>query len=169
MDYLKLGTVIDSFSLDGTLKILSSSNLKDVRYKKGNKIFLCNEKENAMEECEVESFRTTGQFDFLKVKEINVKEEAISKKGFTIKVVKDRNVLSKNSYFYSDLEGCIIIDESNNELGKVSVVEEFPAQVTLRVNKKDGKSFFVPFIKEFILNVDIEKKIIKIKVIEGLL
>ena len=55
---------------------------------------------------------------------------------------------------------------SNHEiLGKVSKVEEFPAQITLRVQRKGKPDFFVPFIKQFIINVDIENKEIIINVI----
>ena len=40
MEYLRLGKIIDAFSLDGTLKILSSSYFSEKRYQKGNVIYL---------------------------------------------------------------------------------------------------------------------------------
>ena len=60
-------------------------------------------------------------------------------------------------------------DEKKNILGIVKNVEEFPAQITLRVSRKNGKDFFVPFIKQFIKNVDIRNKQIEIVVLEGML
>ena len=72
-------------------------------------------------------------------------------------------------YYFSDLEKCEVFDEDNNLLGKVIKVEEFPAQITLRVKSKSGKVFFVPFIEQFIIDVNIIDKSIKIKVIEGML
>ncbi len=168
MEYLTLGKVTDTFGLDGTLKVYSTTNNKELRYKKGSKIFLYNEKESTRFEYEVESFRTNGLFDFVKLKNLNI-EEASQFKGFEIQVIKDTSDLKVGYYFFSDLEGCSVVDEQGNVLGIVTKVEEFPAQNTLRVKREKEKDFFVPFIKEFILNVDIEKKQITIKVIGGML
>ena len=51
----------------------------------------------------------------------------------------------------------------------VKEVEEFPAQITLRVKSLKGKDFFVPFIEAFIKNVDVESKKIIIHFMEGML
>ena len=96
-------------------------------------------------------------------------EEAISKKGQEICVIKNRDDLAKDSYFYSDLRGCEICDSSLNNLGFVKEIEEFPAQLTLRVSRKGKPDYFVPFIETFIKEVDIDNKRIIINVIEGLL
>ena len=48
-------------------------------------------------------------------------------------------------------------------------MEEYPSTITLRIKRKNNKDFFVPFVNEFIKKVDIVKKEIIIKVIEGML
>ena len=117
----------------------------------------------------VESFRMSGQIVFVKLEGINNPESAKEFKDFEIHTIKNRNDLQVGYYFYEDLVGCSIIDQSKNELGKVSKVEEFPAQITLRVKRANGKDFFVPFVKQFIKKVDIDDKKIYIEVIEGML
>lgn len=169
MEYLSLGKIIDAFALDGTLKVISTTDNGKKRYEKGNKIFLANPKNDERRELTVVSYRSNGQLDFVKVEEITTKEEAESYKGYELHVIKDKNDLNEGYYFYSDLRGCKIIDQDNEELGLVKEVEEFPAQVTLRVKRKDGKEFFVPFIKDFIVKVDIEAKTIYINRVEGML
>lgn len=169
MEYLSLGKIIDSFGLDGTVKVYSTTNNQQLRYKKNAIIFLFNEKDNTRKEYKVQRYRTSGKFDFVKLEEINNKELAEQYKGFEIQVIKDSNDLKVGYYFYSDLRDCVVVDQQNNELGKVAEIEEFPAQLTLRVKRKNGKDFFVPFIKQFIINVDVQNKIIKINLIEGML
>lgn len=169
MDFLTLGKVIDSFSLDGTLKVLSKTNLKEKRYKNGNVVFLFDTKNNTREKVTIEKYRSSGEIDFIKIKEINSIEEAILKRNFLLQVEKNSEILEDGQYFYCDLEQCDVLNEKEVKIGKVICVEEFPAQTTLRCQSLKNKIFFVPFISEFILNVDIEKKTIKIKVIEGLL
>ena len=169
MEYLSLGTVNDSFGLDGTLKIYSTTNMSSKRYKVGNKVFLYNPQTKEMEEHEVLAFRHSGLFDFVKLDGIDNPEFAKTLKGYEIHVEKDRKDLEKDTYFYSDLRGCKVYDQDHNELGTVKEVEEFPAQLTLRVMRKGKPDFFVPFVKQFIIDVNVEKKAILIEKIEGLL
>lgn len=169
MEYLSLGKIIGSFGLDGTLKIFSTSNNEEMRYKKGNKVFLFDEKEDSRKEYEVVSYRPSGKFSFVKLKGIDNPELTESLKGNEIQVIKDRNDLKEGYFYFSDLVGCIIVDKDDKEYGKVKEVEEYPAQITLRVSRKNGKDFFIPFVKDFILNVDIENKKICVNIIEGIL
>ena len=169
MEYLSLGKIVDSFGVDGTVKIYSTTSFGEKRYKKGSKVFIYNPQSNERNECEVVKYRHSGFFDFVKFEEVNNPEDATALKGYEVQVVKDNNFLNKDTYFYSDLRGCVVKDENGKELGTVKEVEEFPAQITLRVMRKGANDFFVPFIKEFIKSVDIDGKIIVIHVIEGLL
>ena len=168
-EYLLLGYITDAFSLDGTFKVLSKTDFASKRYQKGNEIYLYQANTKQRMTVIVESYRSSGQFDFVKVQGINSKEEALEFKGYEIQALKDYNVIDKDHYYYSDLVGCKIIDEKGNELGMVSQVEEFPAQLTLRVRRKGKEDFFVPFVKAFIRKVDINKKEIEINVIGGML
>lgn len=169
MEYLSLGKIIDAFALDGTVKLMSTTDNAKKRYQKGNKVFLVNPKNHEQKELTVVSYRSSGQIDFVKFEEIKTKEEALSFKGFEIQVIKDTNDLDEGYYFYSDLRGCSIVDQDGNILGTVKEVEEFPAQITLRVGRKGNGDFFVPFIKDFIKNVDIKNKEIHINLVEGML
>ena len=168
MEYLRLGKIIDAFSLDGTLKILSSTYFSEKRYQKGNIIYLVNDNGERIE-VTVNSFRNSKDIDFVKVDEITSKEEALERKGWFIEVEKDNKLLDKGDYYFTDLEKCEVYDINSRLLGKVKKVEEFPAQITLRVSRKDKPDFFVPFIKEFINNVDINNNKIVINVMEGML
>ena len=169
MEYLSLGKIIDSFGLDGTLKVYSTTDNQKLRYKKGNKLFLYNEQEDSRIQVTVVSYRSSGNLDYVKFEEITSPEKGKEYKGFEIHTIKDANDLKVGYYFYSDLVDCKVIDQDGNELGKVSKVEEFPAQLTLRVRRENGKDFFVPFVKQFIKKVDIESKTISIYVIVGML
>ena len=169
-DYLLLGIVIDSFSLDGTMKILSKTDFAKRRYKKGNTVFLYSSKTKERIPLTVVKFRSNGQFDFVQFEEVDNPELAQSYKGYELQVEKDYKDMDKDTYYYVDLVGCEVLDDKGEVLGKVSLVEEFPAQLTLRVNRTGNQpDFLVPFVKAFIKNVDIKKKQIIINVIGGLL
>ena len=169
MEYLSLGKIVDSFGIDGTVKIYSTTTNGKKRYKAGAKVFFVNPQDNAKEEYEVVSYRHNGVFDYVKFVGIDNPEIVKTMKGFEIQVIKDSKDLEKGQYFYSDLRGSKVVDENGKELGIVKEVEEFPAQITLRVKRGKGPDFFVPFVEVFIKKVDICSKIIVINVIDGLL
>ncbi len=166
MEYLTLGKIIDTFSLDGLVKILSSTTNQDIRYKKGNKVYISID--GQMKELTVYSYRKSSNCDIVKFQEITSVDEAILLKGKEVLVIKDINDLKEGYYFYSDLKKCTIIADGK-KLGLVIEVEEFPAQLTLRCKTDNDKVFFVPFVKAFIKSVDIKNKEIEINFVEGLL
>ena len=168
-EYLLLGYIVDAFSLDGTFKVLSKTDFAKKRYQKGKEVFLYQTNTKQRMTVIVENYRKGGQFDFVKVQGINSKEEALEFKGYEIHALKDYQIVDKDTYYYVDLVGCKILDDKGQILGEVSQVEEFPAQLTLRVKRKGQEDFLVPFVKAFIKSVDIEKKEIVINVIGGLL
>ena len=168
MEYVKLGTIIDSYSLDGTFKVFSTTDFAKERYKKGSLIYLYN-KDKEYIPLTVVSFRMNGKLDLVKCEEINNKEEAESFKGCELVIPKEEAKLPKGYYHLSELERCSVYSINDELLGKVVKAEEYPAQITLRVKQENGKEFLVPFVKAFIKKVDIENEKIVIEVIEGML
>lgn len=169
MEYLTLGTIIDSFGLDGGLKVYSTTDFQEYRYQEDNEVFLYDKNLNTHSRYLVKKFRRNGKLDIVYLQGVNNKDDADKLKGYEIHVIKDRDELEEGYFFYSDLRGCEVYDQDGNLLGKVKEVEEFPAQLTLRVKHVKGKDFFVPFVEVFIKKVDVEAKKIIINFMEGML
>ena len=168
-EYLLLGYITDAFSLDGTFKVLSKTDFASKRYQEGKEIFLYQPNTKQRMTVTVEHYRSSGQFDFVKVQGVNSKEEALEFKGYEIHALKDYDIVDKDTYYYIDRVGCKVLDEKGQEVGVVKEFEEFPAQLTLRIKRAGKEDFFVPFVKAFIRRVDINKKEIEINIIEGML
>jgi 16S rRNA processing protein RimM len=166
MDKLLVGKIIDTFSLNGTLKVFSNTSNQEIRYQEGNKLLLTNGEDE--KEVTVSEFRSSGKFDFVKFIEIDDVDSAREFIGYEICVNKDYKDLKEGYFFYSDLQGCDVVSDGKI-LGKIIRVEEFPAQITLRAKANNGKEFFIPFIEQFIVKVDIENKQIFINYMEGML
>ena len=73
-----------------------------------------------------------------------------------------------NEYFVSDLVGSEIRHENGNFLGKVISVDNFGAGDLLETMYKD-KIFYIPLNDDNILSVDLEKKIIIVNPIKGII
>ncbi len=91
-------------------------------------------------------------------------EEAQPLIGKRIQVpITDRPQLDAGEYFANDLVGMAVVDEQGNPLGKVDEVVSAPAQDLLSIN-----GMLIPMVKQFILDIDLEARTIKIRLIEGM-
>ncbi|MCD8209883.1 MAG: ribosome maturation factor RimM [Coprobacillus sp.] len=169
MTLVLLGKITKLRGVHGEFKIYSSTYFSRARYKKGKTIYLSNDEGKTTLPLTVKSHHQDGKFDYVTSEEIDSANEAEKYINYSVYAEKDDIQLDEDTYYFSDLEGCKVIDEDNKELGTVLSVEEFPAQITLRVIKSNKKTFFVPFVEEYILNVDIESKTIQIHVVEGMM
>jgi ribosomal 30S subunit maturation factor RimM len=74
--------------------------------------------------------------------------------GCLILIDKKAENLPKDFYYHSDLVGCAVIDESNQVIGRVSKVEDYPPTCTLRISRDEAAMshpFYNVFIKVLIL------------------
>jgi len=74
----------------------------------------------------------------------------------------------EDTYFVKDIIGSICFDEAGLELGQLADIIQNPAQDIYVVKDSGGKEHLVPAVKEFIKDVDTDKKQITIHVISGL-
>ena len=168
-EYLLVCKVLKPVGLKGDLKVYTYTTFKDIRYKKGSKLFYKNGEDYI--ELIVKSFYSKGgNLDVISFKDLDEIDKVNFLLGKEIYALKDDSLLNENEFYYSDLTGLKVIDEDNNELGKVTSIEEFPAQITLKIQKNSAKShFFVPFNDFFVKEVNIKDGFIKIHLIDGLL
>lgn len=167
-EYLLVATILKPYGLKGQCRVFASTSFASKRFKKGNKLLL--KRNDEFEELTISSaFKKEGNFYIVSFENIETIEEIEKLYQMQLFTKKDEKLLHKNEYFYSDLVGLKVFDEDENELGSVVSVEEFPAQITLKISKNAAEShFFVPFNDFFVKSVNIENKKIIIHLIEGL-
>jgi 16S rRNA processing protein RimM len=169
MELLNIGLAINIFGIAGDLKIKPTSDFSALRYKKGKKILLRNEVTNQEIYFTVERYRNHNGLDLVKFNELKDGTMATKYIGWFLLDEKEAIKLPKDAYFFSDLVGCVVISETNEEIGKVIKVETYTAQNTLRIFREEKADLLVPFVDFFIKKVDISNRSITIHVIEGML
>lgn len=75
---------------------------------------------------------------------------------------------ASDEFHISQIVGCRVIDESNNEVGIVKDVLQLPSQDTLVINR-NGAEILIPFVGKHVPAVDVNKKEIRVMNLEGLL
>ena len=121
MEYLKVGKIFKTYGLQGEMKVFSTTDFPELRFKKGNTLYLF--KEETSERTPVVINKATpvgGNIYVISLKgynHINMIEQFI---GMELQVEKDLKFLPKDTYFYDDLLGCEVY-ESTNLIGKVTI------------------------------------------------
>ena len=161
---ISLGKITKPIGLKGDVRIYSNSDFKSQRFKKGNKLIV--EFNHQQQDMIVQSSSISGLFVKVKFEQINSIEEAECYRNAEVFIdSKDIHELKHDEFYFFDLKGCQVIDKGQ-PLGHVVDVMEYPAHVLLVVNVSD-KKVYIPFIKEFVISVDVENKVIETQLIEG--
>ena len=83
----------------------------------------------------------------------------------------DAAPLKENEYYYADLVGMDVIrvdEEGEKPLGTLTdVMETGPNQVFV-ISKTDGKELLIPSIRDCILDVDIGRSVMKVRLLAGM-
>ena len=170
MKYLQLGIILKTKGLKGEVKVKSTTDFANVRYKKKNKVYLYNEKTKDLKEVHVASYNFNQGFDYVSFEEFLDIDQITPFIGYQIVVDKDEQpALKKDNYYFADLIDSEVFDKERGLIGKVTKVEEFSANETLRIKLASGKDLLLPFVKAFIIKVDVANKRIDVELIEGMI
>ena len=110
----------------------------------------------------IENSRIVNNGVLVKLKGVDDCDVAKDYTNVDINVERDQlPLLSGKQYYWTDLEGLKVVDNFDKELGIVDHLFATGANDILVV-KQGNKKLLVPYIKDVIIKVDLENKIIKV-------
>lgn len=149
MEYIYLGTLVNTHGLKGEVRLLSDFEYKNLVFKPNFKLYIGKNKE----EVTINTYRVHKNFDMLTFLNITNINDVLKYKGQY--VYAKREDINHDGYFKEDLIGMEVY-VSDILVGKVIEIMKSKAHDILVI--KGNKKHMVPFIKEFINNVDTNKK-----------
>ena len=167
IERLQVGVITQTHGIRGEVKVFPTTD--DVnRFKKLKEVVLDNEKEQlTMTIAGVKFFK---QYVILKFKGYDSNNEIEKYKGARLFVSRDKAVkLQKDEYFIADLIGMQIITEDGAPFGFLKNVLTTGANDVYVVETPEEKEVLLPAIKECVKNIDMEKALITVHIMEGLL
>ena len=163
MKYVYLGKIANTHGIKGELRILSNFKYKSRVFKKGFKVYIGKEK---IEE-EIVTYRPHKQFDMITLKGYNNINDVLKYKLLNIFINKDDLILNDNEYLDEDLVNLSVICD-NKYIGKIQKIEKYPHQDIFVIINND-KRYLVPYVNEFIKEINLEEKTMVINNIKGLI
>ena len=167
VEFLRVGTIASTHGIRGEVKVFPTTD--DVkRFKKLKHCFLDTGKERIP--LEVESVKFFKQFAILKFKDYDNINDVEKYKGKDLLVDRANAVkLQKNEYFIADLIGLKVVTDEGNDFGTLKDVLQTGANDVYVIDGTDGKEYLFPVIRECVLDISLEKGIVTVHIMPGLL
>jgi 16S rRNA processing protein RimM len=118
---------------------------------------------------EIAGWREADKFLLLKVEGTGDRDGAAKLTGKTLYVPRsEMPPLGEGEYYYADLEGMSVVDHENGgDLGVVADVKPWGDYDMLFI-RNGGRTWLLPVLGEFVIDMDFGGGIIRVKVPEGL-
>ncbi len=158
----QIGKITNTHGIKGEVKIYNLSDFN--RFFVGNHIYVIIKGQKKT--FEIERVRPQGTLFIVKFKGYENINEILPYKGEFV-YTDEKPELEKDDYHYDDLLEKEVYNEEHVLLGKVISLIPVPQGHLLEIEKPNGKKSLVPFVDEFIKDIQDDKIIIR--PIEGLL
>lgn len=166
-DLLQVGAITSTHGVRGEVKVFPTTD-DAKRFSKLKEVEL--ETKEGTTTLHIKGVKYFKQFVILKFAEYDSLNEVESIKGRKLFVTRKNAVkLQKDEYFIADLIGLKVIDEEKQLEGTLTDVLQTGANDVYDITLTDGRNLLLPAISDCVLSVDLENKVIKIHILEGLL
>ena len=166
---LKVGKIVNTHSLKGEVKVISSTDFEEQRFEKGTELLITRGNQ-VVKEVTVESYRTHKNNLLVKFVGIDSIEEAEKLKNLQIKIDSDNiGELEENEFYFHEIIGCEVFDENGKSLGEISEILTPGANDVWVIKSQNGKEILIPYIEDVVKKIDVENKKIDIEVMEGVI
>ena len=169
VDYLKVGTIVNTHALQGELRIFSESHFKDERFKAGSELFI--DFNGAMVAVKIKSHRPNKTVELVKFEGMNHINDVEKYKGCDLLVDASKlGELTENEFYFHEIMDCLVKTVDGEELGVIVDILQ-PGANDVWVVKRTGekKEILIPYIEDVVKNVDITNKTVLVELLEGLI
>ena len=164
--FLQVGVISSTHGIRGEVKVFPTTDDPN-RFKKLKKVILETKKEKLS--LEVQGVKFFKQFVIVKFKGIDNINDIEQYKGCSLFVSREDAVaLEEDEYFIADLIGMEVFTEEGR-FGVVKDVMETGANEVYILESDEHGEVLIPASRECVLDVDVESKKMKIRLMDGLI
>lgn len=166
MEYTIVGKIINTHGIRGEVKVFPLTNNMD-RFDFLNHAYIGEEKLRV----DLEKTRYVKGFPLLKFRDYDSINDIEKFKNQYLYVDEEEKIqLPQDSFFIHELINSKVYDEKRKLIGSLTEVLQGPGNdVYIIWNEEKKKDYLIPGIKEFVISVDIDKKEIIVRPIEGMI
>lgn len=162
-DLIEFGKIVNTHGLKGEVKVYSyTDNVSNIL--KLKKVYIAGVK------YDVQSIKPFKNMFIMKLKGIEcIEDTKILMDKMCFREIVEGESNDEDGYFVKDLIGIQVVDEDDNTIGTLKEVFNTGANDVYEVVLADGKSIYLPAIKQVVKKIDIDSKRMIVKIMEGLI
>lgn len=164
MEYFKLGQITSPVGIKGEMRVYPYTD-DTTRFSAVKTILVEGEKEPR----KLEKYRPDKNLVVIKLSGIDDRNASELYRGKNLLVNKEDFPLDEDVFFADDIVGIEVYTEDGQRVGKVSNILNKPNQDIYEIEKEDGKSFMLPAVKEFVLDVNVSEGKMTVHLIDGIM
>lgn len=165
-DRFRVGVITSPHGIKGEAKVYPTTDNPE-RLRKLKQVYAAIKGKDTV--LEIETVRFQKNMALIKFRQFNTPEEINILRNTDLFVDRENATpLKENENYIADLIGLNVADEDNNIIGTVTDVFPTGANHVMEVDIGEKRVLF-PYIRQCILDVNLEEKIIKVHVLDGLL
>jgi len=164
---IKIGQIVNTQGLKGEVRVYPLTDYKE-RFEELEHVYLEDTKEIKLE---IEKVRYKNQLVVLKFKGLSNINDVEKLKNLYITIDENQiRELPDDTYYIYDLIDSKVITEDDSHVGQlVDVIQNAAQDIYVIEHKVSKKKILLPAVKEYVKEINIEDKIIKVKLIEGMI
>ena len=159
---IKIGKITAAVGIKGEVRVYPYTDTPE-RFKQAREVLLNGKT------VRIQSARVMKNMAVIKLEGVNSRNDAEALQNMEHFIEREKLwKMPEDTYFTADLEGCAVLREDGSRCGVLTRVVANPGHDLYEITRDDGKSFLLPAVKEFVINVDLQAKVVTVHVIEGL-
>ena len=162
MEKIKLGQIVTAVGIKGEVKVYPYTDIPE-RFEEIDSLMI--ESKTA----KINGVRYMKNMVILRLEGVDDRNAAEALRGKNLYIDrKDMWEMPEDTYLVKDLLGMTVMDPEGNRVGKLVDVIQNSAQDLYEIEREDGKKFLLPAVGEFVQTVNLNKRIMIVRLIEGL-
>ncbi|MBQ6686694.1 MAG: 16S rRNA processing protein RimM [Firmicutes bacterium] len=162
MEKIKLGQIVTAVGIKGEVKVYPYTDIPE-RFEEIDSLMI--ESKTA----KINGVRYMKNMVILRLEGVDDRNAAEALRGKNLYIDrKDMWEMPEDTYLVKDLLGMTVMDPEGNRIGKLVDVIQNSAQDLYEIEREDGKKFLLPAVGEFVQTVNLNKRIMIVRLIEGL-
>ncbi|MFC9596822.1 ribosome maturation factor RimM [Peribacillus butanolivorans] len=169
-NWFNVGKIVNTHGLLGEVRVISSTDFPEKRFKVGNTLYLFRETEKKPLPLIIRSHRNHKNFNLLTFENYyNVGQVEAFRNG--VLKIKEAQLgkLDEGEFYFHEIIGCSVFTDGGVEIGEIIEVLTPGANDVWVIKKTGSKDILIPYIDQIVKEVDISAKKVIITPMEGLL
>lgn len=171
MDYYRIARIVNTFGIQGEVKIISDTDFPHERFAVGERITILKDNK-AFKEVTVENFRQQKGTYIVKFEEFNHINELEGLKDLWLAITEDQqHELDDFEFYYHEIIGLKVYTLEDEFIGTIKDILALGSNdvwVIKRVNEKK-KDILIPYIADVVKEVDLVEGRVMVELMEGLM